>query len=164
VLVRAVEGWLGRARTATRAEAVVVLGAAVRRGRPSRFLAERLRAAAGAWHAGAAPWVVVTGAGEAEVMRRELVRLGVAEAAILVEDRARSTRDNARFCGALLGARGVSRVLVATQAFHRRRSVAAFRRQGVEASALVFAGSPVPAAGILRELAAVVVYRLFGWI
>jgi uncharacterized SAM-binding protein YcdF (DUF218 family) len=54
----------------------------------------------------AAPRIILTGAGDWEANRRILLERGVPAEAIVVEPRARSTRENARFTAALL--RGVA--------------------------------------------------------
>ena len=148
-----------------RADALVVLGAALGPdGRLGPALEERVAAGVAAWKAGAAPWLLMTGAIEASAMRRRAVELGVPESAILVEHTALTTRDNALFSGAMLRERGLTRALVVTQRYHRRRSVAAFRRVGVDAEALPFAARRTPTRAVLRELVALAVYKLRGWI
>jgi uncharacterized SAM-binding protein YcdF (DUF218 family) len=149
----------------SRADVLVVLGAALLPdGRLGPALAERVEAGVAAWKAGTAPWLLMTGAYEAPAMRRRALELGVPESAILVEQTALTTRDNARFCGELLRARGLGRALVVTQRYHRVRSVAAFRRAGVEAAALAFRSRRAPPRAWVRELVALVAYKLRGWI
>ncbi len=89
--------------------------------------------------------VVVTGGkvfahrdAEAPVVARVLADLGVPRGKILVEDRSRTTAENALFSKATLASRGLRRPLLVTSAWHMERSMAAFRMAGIEAT-------PVPA-------------------
>ncbi len=146
-------------------EVIVVLGAALGpEGDLGPLLADRVLAGVEAWRAGRAPLVLMTGRYEAELMKRRAVTLGVPAAAVLVETAALTTRQNATGCAAILRARGLRRALVVTQAFHRPRAVAAFRRAGLDAEALVYAGMPVRLRTRARELVALAAYRARGWI
>ncbi len=145
-------------------DVVVVLGAALGpEGDLGPALAERVLAGVEAWRDGRAPLLMMTGALEAEKMKRRAVKLGVPAAQILVEPTARTTRENALRCAALLRQHGLGRALVVTQAYHRPRAVAAFRRAGVAADAHRFAGS-WRWKWQARELVARAVYRARGWI
>ena len=147
-------------------DVVVVLGAALGpEGDLGPALAERVLAGVEAWRAaGRAPLMMMTGKYEAELMKRRAVKLGVPAERVLVETGALTTRENATGCAAIMRAHGLSRALIVTQAFHRDRSVAAFRRVGVDAAALVFAHAPTRWQMHVREVAARVVYRARGWI
>ena len=130
------------------ADAIAVLGCALRpRGRPSRALEERLEVGAELHRLGLAPWVLATGGRawsglvEAGVMAEELIRRGVPRAAILVEDRSTTTRENARLGAPLLRSRGANSVLVVTQPFHLRRALRAFRAAGLDARGVLIPGS-----------------------
>jgi uncharacterized SAM-binding protein YcdF (DUF218 family) len=143
----------------------VVLGAGLTPdGQPGAALAERIAAGADAWRRGLAPIGVRTGALESAIMRDRAVELGVARDAILCEPTALTTRMNAVATAALLLPRNLRRVLIVTQPYHRRRSIAAFRRVGFDASAYQFASTRNPPRQQLREIVARVVYRLRGWI
>lgn len=144
---------------------IVVLGAALGpEGDLGPALAERVLAGVEAWRAGRAPLLLMTGRYEAELMKRRAVKLGVPEARVLVETEALTTRQNATGCTAILRARGLARALVVTQAYHRPRAVATFRRAGVAAEALAFAQAPSSWRAYARELVARAVYRARGWI
>lgn len=138
LLARVLERPLVIADELVELDAIVVLGAPLARdGGLSPVLAERVGAAAELYARGGAPVVVVTGGvtagatrAEAEVMAEGLVDRGVPRAAILVEDRARWTAENATFVAALLGAG--RRVWLVTQPFHGRRARWLFRRAGLE--------------------------------
>jgi uncharacterized SAM-binding protein YcdF (DUF218 family) len=143
-------------------DALVVLGAALRPdGGLGAALAERVEAGVAAWKAGRAPRLLMTGAVEARAMKRRAVELGVPDDAVLVETRALTTRENALFSAQILGSR--ARVLIVTQAYHRPRAVAAFRRAGLLAEALEFASRSPPPRAHFRELAARVIYKLRRW-
>ncbi len=84
-------------------QALVVLGAAVRRdGTPSPALARRIALAARLHREGVALTVIASGGlgrhppAEAQAIRDGLLAAGVPPAAVIEEDRARSTYENAR--------------------------------------------------------------------
>lgn len=68
----------------------------------------------------------------AETMKRELIGRGVPAEAIWLEDRSRSTWENAVYSAELLRRRGIRRIALVTTAVHMRRAEACFRRQGIE--------------------------------
>ncbi len=145
-------------------DVIVVLGAALGpEGDLGPALAERVLVGVEAWRAGRAPRLLMTGRLEAEKMKARAVKLGVPAERILVETEALTTRQNAIGCAAILRAHGLGRALIVTQAYHRRRAVAAFRRVGVDADGLDFAG-PSRWKWHLREFVARAVYRVRGWI
>ncbi|HEX8954570.1 MAG TPA: YdcF family protein, partial [Polyangia bacterium] len=78
------------------AEVIIVLGAALGpEGDLGAVLAERVLVGVEAWRAGAAPWLLMTGKFEAELMKRRAVKLGVPAERVLVETAALTTRENA---------------------------------------------------------------------
>ncbi|HQY57445.1 MAG: YdcF family protein [Nitrospira sp.] len=124
-------------------DAVVVLaGSVYQKGslRPIDEVADasRQRTACGAdlWQSNLAPRMLVTG-GDATILRtgprvshemkRWALRLGVPESAILVEDKSRTTYENAVQTKALLGS---GRILLVTSAYHLPRAVSLFEKQG----------------------------------
>ena len=146
-------------------DVVIVLGAALGpEGDLGAPLSERVLAGVEAWRAGVAPWMLMTGRYEAELMKRRAVKLGVPAERVLVETAALTTRENATGCAAILRARGLSRAIIVTQAFHRRRAVAAFRRVGVDAVALEFTDAMGRWQMSAREVVARLAYRARGWI
>lgn len=145
-------------------DVIIVLGAALGPdGDLGPALAERVLVGVEAWRQKLAPTMMMTGAREAELMKRRAIKLGVPADAILVEPTALTTRDNAVRCAAIMREHGMRRALVITQSYHRARAVAAFRRVGVEADAYEFRG-PTRWKWHVRELVARVVYRARGWI
>jgi uncharacterized SAM-binding protein YcdF (DUF218 family) len=105
---------------------------------------ERLLVSYELLRSGRARSVVVSGAtswagdpvNEARTLARQLERWGIARERIVVEDRARNTRDNAIYCKAIAAKRGFRRLLVVTSAFHMRRALGAFRAVSLEVDAL----------------------------
>lgn len=132
-------------RTSTgeaRADAVVVLGAPLRRdGCLTAVGEERVRAGVEVWKRGLARLVCLCGGrspgaaheeAEAEAMARRAIELGVPSELVRVEARSRSTYENAMYSARLLRAEGVERVWVVTQPFHLRRALHWFRKAGME--------------------------------
>ncbi len=72
------------------------------------------------------------GPAEAQAMHDFLVTQGVREADLLVEDKSRSTFENAQCCRALLEERKIGAVILVTDAAHMPRAARCFRAQGVE--------------------------------
>jgi uncharacterized SAM-binding protein YcdF (DUF218 family) len=179
------------------ADAIVVLGGAVRVPVPPRkdfeldSASNRIRHAAKLFRAGKANRVLLSGGnlfeqargvqGEAHYMRVFLSELGVPSDAILVEDRSRSTRENAVETKRVLEQRGLKRVLLVTSAAHMPRALGTFRATGIDAVPAPtdyrvddFAEPALlkllPDAGYLeqttqgvREYLGHAVYRLRGW-
>ena len=130
-------------------DAVVVLGAAVSApGVPGPALQRRLIHGVGEFRARAAGHLVLSGGivahppAEACVMRDLARGMGVAESAIVIEDRARNTFENAVFTGRILRERGWRKLLVVTDEWHLPRALYIFRRLGLPVSG---AGVPPPA-------------------
>ena len=71
---------------------------------------------------------------EAPVVKRFLVDLGVPAEAILIEDRARDTAQNARFTAVICEQRGFSRPILLTGAYHLKRAQMAFTAAGLAAT------------------------------
>jgi uncharacterized SAM-binding protein YcdF (DUF218 family) len=144
-------------------DVIVVLGAALGPdGDLGPALAERVLAGVEAWRQARAPLLMMTGIHEAELMKRRAVKLGVPAERVLVEPTARTTRENALRCAALMRAHGLASALVVTQAYHRPRAVAAFRCAGVAAKAHRFVGRTRWQLRA-REIVARAVYRARGW-
>ena len=72
-----------------------------------------------------------TGA-EAKIARRMLIDLGVPEEQILVETRSINTTQNARYSAEILREHGLSRPILVTSAFHMKRAVLNFEKQGID--------------------------------
>lgn len=123
-------------------DAIIVLGAPLRRsGALSQILKERIVAAAALYHAGAATHVIASGGTtygaarpEADAIAEGLEAAGVP--GVIVENRSRTTAENARFTADLLAERlrsgAVRTVWIVTQPFHGRRAARLFREAGFE--------------------------------
>ena len=127
-------------------DAIIVLGAQVKPdGVPSLQLQWRLDAAAEAWQERNCLIVVCGAQGanepatEASVMRDELIKQGVAEEAILMDDKSFNTRQNIANAVALLEGRDVDHVLIVTSDYHLPRAMAIAEDAGLDASGV---GSP----------------------
>ena len=127
-------------------DAMIVLGAQVKPdGEPSIQLQWRIDAAAKAWKERQCLIVVCGAQGanepapEAHVMRDELIRQGVPEEMILMDDRSFNTRQNIDNAVKLLAAHEAHHVLVVTSDYHLPRAMALAEDAGLEASGL---GSP----------------------
>lgn len=134
-------------------DAIVVLGAAIRPdGTPGPALIRRLDHGIHLFQLGRAPVLLLTGGpvaapiAEAQLMADLARRAGVPESAILIEDAAKTTMENARFSADLMAARGWHRALLVSDGHHLPRAIFSFRAVGIEVlgSAVpgVFAASP----------------------
>lgn len=137
--VRAVE-------TLPKADAIIMLGGTMHAPTPDNpygdmdASADRIMHTLRLYRAGLAPVVIVTGGQlfpapgkptEADLVKVELISLGVPEAAILMEPRARNTYENAAFTVRLMREKGLASGLLVTSAWHMQRSVAVFARAGL---------------------------------
>jgi uncharacterized SAM-binding protein YcdF (DUF218 family) len=163
-----------------RADAIVVLGAGGLRddGSLSDSSLRRTYQGIALWQAGHAPLLVFSGPpsgpGVEALARAALARTcGVPAPAILVEARARTTREEALRIAALLRPHGARRVLLVADAEGMDRAARAFERVGfvvLEAPVTEVGGRASPEArlGRARRLAtealAWVYYRLAGYI
>ncbi len=132
-------------------DAIVVLGGGVTgctNAWPSADMscgADRVRYAAKLWKAGAARFVIATGTGERTATLPLLMDFGVARDAIIIEEEARNTEENAALVSALLAEREKEfwppsqyqadrrrSILLVTSAWHMRRSLAMFSKYAPE--------------------------------
>lgn len=130
--------WLASHDRAAPADAIVVLGAAQYRGRPSPVLRARLDHAVQLFAQGYAPRLVLTGgiaegdtASEAAVSRTYVMRAGVPDSAILLENDGRTTQQSLQAVARLLEARGMQRVILVSDPFHLFRASVVARRNGL---------------------------------
>lgn len=91
---------------------------------------ERPQQAAQLFREGAAPRIIVSGAGDTIDNKRMLVNRGVPPDAIELEPDSKSTRQNAQFTIPLLRAEGARRVIIVTSWYHSRRALKCFRHYG----------------------------------
>jgi uncharacterized SAM-binding protein YcdF (DUF218 family) len=127
-----------RAEQLPRANAIVILGGGVGScpsvsPYPELYSgADRVLFAARLYKAGRAPLVIPTGEGEATSSVPFLRDLGVPAADIRVEENARNTEENARFVCAMLKGSKTPTILLVTSAWHMRRSILNFEKQGLQ--------------------------------
>ena len=100
------------------------------------------------WKAGWAPLIVFSGAAidpesvsSAEIMRREALRQGVPESAVLVEGASTTTEENAAEVAKLMAARKLRSAILVTSPYHQRRAAFEFHR-AFEPRGLVFRNHP----------------------
>jgi uncharacterized SAM-binding protein YcdF (DUF218 family) len=124
---------------AAAADAIVVLGAAQYQGKPSPVLRARLDHAVGLYARGLAPRLVLTGGiaegdreSEAAVSRTYVLRAGVPDSSILLENEGRTTGQSLSAVARLLTARNLRRVVLVSDPFHLFRASLVARRNGLE--------------------------------
>ena len=135
-------------KDAPQAEAIVVLGGATRNNESPRILpdmsdrGDRLLYAVKLYKDGVAPLILLTGgriqwfkgkSSEAESMAAIMEIMGVPRNAILLESRSLNTYENAVYTKEILDRRNIKRVLLVTSATHMPRSLAIFKKQGIDA-------------------------------
>jgi uncharacterized SAM-binding protein YcdF (DUF218 family) len=148
--VTAVQVWLtSRHSEARMAQAVVVMGAAQYNGTPSPDLTARLSDAYALWDRHLVPLVVVTGYKEpgdayteAEASKNWLLGRGVPTSAI-IEVGGDDSWANLADAANVLHARGLDRVLIATDGFHEARSLAIASSVGLTAWPVPATSSPI---------------------
>ena len=130
-------------------DAVIVLGAAMAApGVPGPALKRRLAHGVDVFRRRHARHLVLSGGivgpppAEAVAMRALALAMGVPETAIVVEDRARNTFENAVFCGTIIRRRAWRRVIVVTDGFHLARALFVFRRIGLDVEGEAVARRP----------------------
>lgn len=169
--------WL-LADTPGAADAIVVLAAgSTEQCTPNDYTLRRVVLARRLYAAGRAPRILLTGGVPqglscpmAQTMATALESLGVPTSALLLEPRARSTRDNAAFSAPVLRNAGVQRILLVTDKLHMARAQASFASFGFQIGR---ASVPIYETGNrntdmlywgVREMIAWRVYRWRGWI
>ncbi len=128
------------------ADAAVVLGAAVSRGRATPVFEERIRHGINLVKQGVVKKVLFTGGvgsgdrvAEAEVGRRYALDAGLRSADILTETRSRTTWENLAWAAPILRENDLSRVLIVSDPLHMKRAMAMARDLGLDARS-----SPTP--------------------
>lgn len=124
-----------------KADAVVVLGAGVTQtGWPGRFSLERAVEGIILYKKGEASKIIFTGGWDhdglissAEAMAKIAKELGVAEEDIFVEKDSHNTYENALFTNKILLDNNLHSVLLVTSESHMKRSLAIFKKMGVNA-------------------------------
>jgi uncharacterized SAM-binding protein YcdF (DUF218 family) len=140
---------VGNRDDARKADAIVVLGAAQYNGRPSTILRSRLDHAIDLYQAGMAPYLIVTGGKadgdvttEAASARAFALGRGVPAAAILSENRGRTTLESLRGVAAILHDRDLQTAVFVSDRTHMLRVLRIARDEGVTAFGSPTATSP----------------------
>jgi len=90
---------------------------------------ERERYAAELYRLGFAPGIIMSGCGKAaRHMAKEAIRLGVKEQDIIIEEKSRSTYENALYSRDILSAQNFKSAIVVTSPYHMRRTKLVFER------------------------------------
>ena len=157
------------------ADAIVVLGAAQYNGRPSAVLKARLDHAIDLYQAGVARYLVVTGGKadgdittEAASARAFAESRGVPPAAILAEDRGRTTLESLRGVAAILRAHGLTSAVFVSDRTHMLRVLRIAIDEGIVAHGSPTASSPSDAAlddrlrATIHELGGLTLYFVTG--
>jgi uncharacterized SAM-binding protein YcdF (DUF218 family) len=157
------------------ADAIVVLGAAQYNGRPSPVFRARLDHAVDLYETGVARYLVVTGGKaqgdrttEAAAARAFAMARGVPAAAILVEDRGRTTLESLHAVAALLRDHQLSSAIFVSDRTHMLRVLRIARDEGITAHGSPTATSPTDATFLSRadatihELGALTLYFVSG--
>jgi uncharacterized SAM-binding protein YcdF (DUF218 family) len=133
---------------APKVDAIVVLGGATSPMQYPRPLVEisgagdRMLYAADLFKKGAAPYILLSG-GNIEWMRDKkstpasemaqvLDMLGIPLDSVWLQDKSRNTHEDAVYSALILKEKGATRILLVTSALHMPRSVALFKKQGLE--------------------------------
>ena len=125
-------------------DCIVALGAHVwMDGRMSNVLTYRCQAALEAWQRGIAPVIVVCGGQgrddpcpEAEAMQAWMLRQGVPEDALIVENQSLNTKQNLTNALAIMEARGFQTAALCTSDYHLRRTLWLARDVGMQATGI----------------------------
>jgi uncharacterized SAM-binding protein YcdF (DUF218 family) len=122
------------------ADAIIVLGAAVRNGRPTPVFRARINHAILLYEQGYADTIIFTGGigfgdeiSEAEAARDYAVQLGVPATAILLEETSTSTLENLANAQRVAAEAGHGRFLIVSNPFHMKRSLQMAADLGMEA-------------------------------
>ena len=123
------------------ADAAIVLGAGVFRGRPSPVLRSRIDHAVGLYNAGTVDTIIFTGGigrndtlSEAQVSANYAIDQGVDANDILLEDKSTSTVENLRFAKEIGDAAELDNYLIVSTPYHMLRATWIARDIGLDAS------------------------------
>jgi uncharacterized SAM-binding protein YcdF (DUF218 family) len=134
--------------TPVTAPAIVVLGGgtesylAPRQSVEVNSAGDRMIHAADLYHQGAAPLLILSGGNvewmdsqensPAADMRRIIEKMNVPDSAMVLQTKSQNTHEDAVYSVQLLKEKGISKIILVTSAMHMPRSVALFKKQGIE--------------------------------
>lgn len=132
----------------TTGRTAIVFGAGVLpNGEPTDVLADRVSAAAELYRRGAVQRIILTGDGRPEstrepaVMRRAMLRQGVPDSALILDDGGLRTRESCQRARAVFG---VTRAVLITQRFHLPRALLLCENAGLDVVGHAGAGKAYP--------------------
>lgn len=133
--------WTISVDNTSRADAAVVLGCRIKGNEPTPFLLERAKRAADLYKKNKVKYIIVSGGkgsgenlSEAQCMKNILVKEGISEDKILLEDKAKNTRENIKFSNEIIKKNNFNSVIVVSNLFHLRRASILCKKNGVNAS------------------------------
>ena len=152
----------GTIDNAEESDVIIVLGAGLLRdGRPGWALTRRSLHGAELWRRGMAPYVLCAGGkaesyprSEAAACREVLLSRGVPADAIILEDRSRSTEENAIFSRRVMIDEGLLDAVLVSDSYHMLRASWLFQLQGIETTKQSGARQPHSASAFLSDFAA----------
>lgn len=149
------------------ADVIIVLGAGLSRsGRPGWALTRRSSHGAELWHQGFASNIICTGGygenqtrSEADACREVLNRRGVPSSVIVLEERSRSTEENAMYSKEIMQDNGWQTALIVSDSYHVFRARYIFSHESIDVSlspvsAELIEGRPTYIYSMLREIVA----------
>lgn len=69
---------------------------------------------------------------EAIIAKREICDTGVPSSMVIVENRSKTTEENAIFTAKILKNKAINKIVLVTSAYHMKRSIRCFKKSGVE--------------------------------
>ena len=104
------------------ADVIIVLGGGGTHERPEH--------AAELYFQHVAPRIILSGAGDDEINRHILLKLGVPSSAIELEGNSKTTRENAKFTINIMRAEKIHSAIIVTTWYHSRRALRTFQHYG----------------------------------
>lgn len=122
-------------------DAILILGCQLKGETPSGFLTERTLKAAELYKAGKAKYIIASGGkgsgeniSEAEGMKRILLKEGIPEEAIILEDKSKNTNENIKNSKKVADDKNFKSLIVVSNSFHLRRAKILCEKNNVSAS------------------------------
>ncbi|WP_425274184.1 YdcF family protein [Thermoanaerobacter wiegelii] len=124
-----------------KSDVIIVLGCAVYGDIPSPFFKARLEEALRLYNEGYGRYIIVSGGkgpgeniSEAEAGKGYLLKKGIPEKAILIDDKSFSTYENLQFSKEIMDKKSLKRAVIISNKFHLKRASVIAKRVGIEAS------------------------------
>lgn len=131
----------GVSSTPQKSDAIIVLGCQAWGKSPSIILEERLTKAYDLYNSGYGKYLIVSGGqgkdetfSEAEVMKEWLLKKGIPESIILIEDKSTSTYENLRFSKKIMEDKKLASAVIVTSEYHMYRSLMLSGKVGIHAT------------------------------